>query len=52
MGLGKSGAINAALLAVQVLGLKDSVLAKKMKDYKTKMAAQVEESSAKIKNRL
>jgi phosphoribosylaminoimidazole carboxylase PurE protein len=52
MGLGKSGAINAALLAVQVLGLKDPVLATKMKEYKTKMAVQVEESSAKIKDRL
>lgn len=52
MGLGKSGAINAALLAVQVLGLKDPVLAAKMKEYKKKIAAQVEESSAKIKDRL
>lgn len=52
MGLGKSGAINAALLAVQVLGLKDPVLATKMKEYKKKIAAQVEESSAKIKDRL
>lgn len=52
MGLGKSGAINAALLAVQMLGLKDPALASKMKEYKKKMAAQVEESSEKIKNRL
>jgi len=52
MGLGKSGAINAALLAIQVLGLKDPGLAVKMKEYKKKMAAQVEESSAKIKNLL
>ncbi len=52
MGLGKSGAINAALLAIQVLGLKDPVLAKKMKEYRVKMAAQVEESSVKIKDRL
>ena len=52
MGLGKSGAINAALLAIQVLGLKDPALALKMKEYKKKMATQVEESSEKIKNRL
>ncbi len=52
MGLGKSGAINAALLAIQVLGLKDPALAKKMAQYKKKMAAQVEESSAKIKDLL
>ncbi|MGD8538561.1 MAG: 5-(carboxyamino)imidazole ribonucleotide mutase [Candidatus Aminicenantes bacterium] len=52
MGLGKSGAINAALLAVQVLGLEDPGLAAKMKEYKKKMAAQVEESSTKIKDLL
>jgi phosphoribosylaminoimidazole carboxylase PurE protein len=52
MGLGNSGAINAALLAVQMLGLKDPALATKMTQYKKKMAAQVEESSAKIKDRL
>jgi phosphoribosylaminoimidazole carboxylase PurE protein len=52
MGLGKSGAINAALLAVQMLGLNDPVLATKMKEYKKTMAAQVEESSTKIKDRL
>jgi phosphoribosylaminoimidazole carboxylase PurE protein len=52
MGLGKSGAINAVLLAVQILGLKDPVLATKMKEYKKKMAAQIEESSTKIKGRL
>ncbi len=52
MGLGKSGAINAALLAVQVLGLEDPALAAEMKEYKKKMAAQVEESSTKIKDLL
>lgn len=52
MGLGKSGAINAALLAVQILSLKDAVLASKMKEYKRKMALQVEESSRKIKDKL
>ena len=52
MGLGKSGAINAALLAVQVLGLEDPGLAAKMKEYKKKMVAQVEESSTKIKDLL
>jgi phosphoribosylaminoimidazole carboxylase PurE protein len=52
MGLGKSGAINAALLAVQMLGLKDPLLATKMVEYKKKMAASVEESSAKVKSRL
>ena len=52
MGLGKSGAINAALLAIQVLGLKDPALATKMAEHKKKMAAEVEESSARIKDLL
>jgi phosphoribosylaminoimidazole carboxylase PurE protein len=52
MGLGKSGAVNAALLAVQILGLNDPVLATKIKAYRKKMADQVKESSEKIKDRL
>ncbi len=36
MGLGKSGALNAVLLAIQILGLKDNSLAFKMKEYRKK----------------
>lgn len=52
MGLGKSGASNAALLAVQILGLKDSALMSKMRDYREKMASQVESKSKKIQQDL
>ena len=36
------GAENAALLAIQMLGIKDNELRKKMKDYKESMAREVE----------
>ncbi len=52
MGIGKHGAINAALLAVQILSLKDESLCEKYKKYKTKMAESVEASSNKIKELL
>lgn len=48
MGLGKSGASNAALLAVQILSLKDATLMSKMRNYREKMASQVESKSKKI----
>jgi len=52
MGIGKSGAVNAALLAVQMLGLKDEALKEKFKDYRKGMADQVEQSSKRIKEKL
>ena len=51
MALGKTGAVNAALLAIQILGLKDSSLVKKLKDYREKMAAQIEAKSKKIQQK-
>ncbi len=52
MGLGKSGALNAVLLAIQILGLKDNSLAFKMKEYREKMARKVDLSSRKIKEKM
>jgi len=52
MGLGKSGAINAALLAVQVLSLKEPALVEKLRGYRREMASQVEDSSNKMKRKL
>jgi len=52
MGLGKSGALNAVLLAIQILGLKDNSLAFKMKEYRKKMARKVDLSSRKIKEKM
>src|SRR5438094_3832726 len=37
MGVGKSGATNAGIFAVQVLALTDEVLAAKLKDYKSQL---------------
>ena len=51
MGLGRSGASNAALLAVQVLSLKDPSLVETLKTYREKMASQVEMKSEKLKQK-
>ena len=52
MGIGKSGAVNAALLAVQILSRKDESLRKKLINYRRDMADQVERSSERIKEKL
>ena len=52
MGLGKSGASNSALLAIQILSLNDSSLVKKLKESREEMAAQVEAKSKKIQQKL
>jgi phosphoribosylaminoimidazole carboxylase PurE protein len=52
MGTGKTGAANAALLAVEILGLKYPALREKLVAHKTKMAAQVEADSEKLKKTL
>lgn len=43
MSIGKAGAKNAALLAVQILALSDEGMARKLLDYKKKMADKIEE---------
>jgi phosphoribosylaminoimidazole carboxylase PurE protein len=52
MGIGKSGAANAALLALQILALKDPALGEKMVDYRKKMAEEVEFASQKIQDKI
>jgi phosphoribosylaminoimidazole carboxylase PurE protein len=52
MGIGKSGAINAALLAIQILSGTDDGLVEKLRDYRKAKAEQVEASSRKIKDKL
>src|ERR1044071_8135070 len=47
--IGKAGATNAAILAAQILALSDSEMAKKMTAHKEKLAAGVEEKSAKLR---
>jgi len=52
MGMGKAGATNAALLAVEILGLKKPELRKKLQEERKRMAAQVEADSEKLKKSL
>ena len=41
MGIGKAGAINAALFAVQILSRSDPALAQKLKEYREKMRQKI-----------
>src|SRR5512136_3310741 len=41
MGIGKAGATNAAILAVQILARSDATLVQRLKDYKKRMAESV-----------
>jgi 5-(carboxyamino)imidazole ribonucleotide mutase len=52
MGIGKSGASNAALLAIQILALKDQALAEKMVEYRKRIAEEVESASRKIQDKI
>jgi len=51
MGLGKSGASNSALLAIQILSLNDPSLVRKLEEYREEMAAQIEAKSKKIQQK-
>ncbi len=48
MGIGKSGARNAGLLAVQILALSDERLADALKEFKTKMHEGVQKANDKV----
>ena len=48
--IGKPGAINAGILAAQILALSDSKLAEKLEEYKKEIAEQVEEKAEKLKD--
>jgi 5-(carboxyamino)imidazole ribonucleotide mutase len=47
--IGKAGATNAGILAVQMLALSDATLAKKLEQHKEKLRQGVEEKSRKLK---
>lgn len=51
MGLGQVGASNAALLAVQILSLRNPRLKKRLENYRKNLAAQVEKASTRIRRR-
>jgi len=46
--IGKAGARNAAILAVQIMARKDPKLTKKLQDHRQKMAKEVEEKAGRI----
>jgi phosphoribosylamine---glycine ligase len=46
--IGKPGATNAGVLAAQILGVGDPAIAKKLTDYKKKLAEKVEAAAAKL----
>lgn len=52
MALGKHGGSNAALLAVEILALRDEGLRRKLLDHRARMAAAVEAGSKKIQEKL
>lgn len=47
--IGKPGAINAALFAIEILATSDAALAKKLIEHKEKLARSVAEKSEKVK---
>lgn len=52
MAIGKAGARNAGLFAVQILGTGDAVLEEKLSEYKKKLAVGVEEKARALQGRL
>jgi phosphoribosylamine--glycine ligase len=46
--IGKPGATNAGVLAAQIMGVADKAIAKKLVDYKKKLADKVEAAAAKL----
>src|SRR5215510_4899318 len=48
MGVGKSGATNAAFFAIQILALSDEKLARKLTEYKEQLEKTVAEKSRKV----
>jgi phosphoribosylamine--glycine ligase len=50
MAIGKSGARNAGILAVQILALADAGLSEKLQEYKQDMAAKVEQKAKKLQS--
>ena len=52
MGIGKSGAINAALLAIQIASVSDQKLRQKLVSYKKKLADEVEKKDKAVRAEL
>ncbi|MBE0427957.1 MAG: 5-(carboxyamino)imidazole ribonucleotide mutase [Nitrospirae bacterium] len=52
MAIGKAGAKNAAILAAQIIGRKDPAVAKSLREFKKKMAEEVEKKAKALKRTL
>ena len=52
MGTGKTGGSNAALLALQILAVKNADLRRRLVEEKSRMAAQVEADSEKVRREI
>jgi phosphoribosylamine--glycine ligase len=48
--VGKPGAVNAGILAVQILAVDDAALAERLAHHKAAMAAKVEEKARKLED--
>jgi len=49
MAIGKAGAKNAAILSAQIIGRKDPEVVKRLKDYRKKMAEEIEKKAKTLK---
>jgi phosphoribosylaminoimidazole carboxylase PurE protein len=52
MAVGKAGAVNAGIFAAQILATADDALARRLAEFKEKLAADVVEKSARMKREL
>jgi len=52
MAIGKAGAKNAGILAAQIIGVSDKVVARKLSSYKEEMAREVEAKAKKVEARV
>lgn len=50
--VGKAGAVNAAILAAEMLALSDNVIAKKLEVHKKELAKKVEEKNKSLKKKV
>jgi len=48
MAIGKAGAKNAAIFAAQILGIKDPIITRALKDHRKKMASEVLKKAKKV----
>ncbi|MEK7822374.1 MAG: AIR carboxylase family protein, partial [Planctomycetota bacterium] len=51
-GVGKVGAKNAALLAVEILALRDSALTEKLRQYRVRLAEEVKQRAKEVRKRV